>query len=98
MLDLFSFLIISYQIVVFILPGKRPWADAVNFSLSSWLQLLFHIPFQIAKGDRCVFLYGMMDPVNIVINAFVFRFYPSRYINLSLKLFSLIGSCQLFDL
>lgn len=39
----------------------------------------------------------MMDPVNIVINAFVFRFYPSRYINLSLKLLSLIRSCQLFD-
>ena len=85
MLDLILFRIKTNQIIVLIVPSKRPGADFIELILSP-LHLLIQIPAQVLEANLLIIGYGIMDIIDDVVNALIHRLDPSLYHHLPLKL------------
>ena len=98
MLDLCFPTVISYQVVILVIPGQRPGADLIISTVPAKKHLFIHIPVKILETDLCILTDRSVDAVYIIINTFVHSLDPFRHIDLTVQLGSLILACQSFDL
>ena len=57
----------------------------------------FYIPLKILKLDPCIAVDGIMDLINIIIDAFIHRLDPAGDQNLTVKLPGFISADQMFQ-
>ena len=97
-LDHVRFRVISYQVVVLIVPGKSPGAYLINGAAVAQLHLLFCIPLKILEEDLPVAGNGAVDSVHRVVDALVHGLDAAGHVDLALQLPGLVLADQALQL
>ena len=81
---LFIILVISYQIVILIIPHKRPWAYVIFSFVVARFKLFLNRPLGVHELNRRIGCYGCMYLINIVIYTLIHSLWPVIDIYLAL--------------
>ena len=70
----------------------------IPFPIMPQFHFLFRVPLVILKFDLPVFRNSGMNRIDRIIDAFIHRFDPAGYINLTLQLLGIIFAYQFLEL
>ena len=92
------FCIIGDEIILLVVPHQSPRAQRVPPAVIAELHLLFEVPLEVLKADLLVGTNGLVDLVDIVVDALVHRLDAARHDDLSVELAGVIPADQRLEL
>ncbi len=98
MLDLAFLRIVSYQIIILVIPGQSPRTDVITSPVVPQPHFFFLVPLEILEFYLFIVGNGIMNSIHTVINALVHGLDPAGYIHLTLQFLSIVFSGKGFQL
>ena len=98
MFNLLCIWIITYQIIVFIIPRQSPRTDVIPYPIMAKFHFLLHIPLIILEFNLLIFRNCFMNRIHSVIDALIHCFNSSRNKHLPLQFLCIIFTDQCFQL
>ena len=90
--------IVAHQVVVFVIPQKRPRADLIALAAVAIAFLPGGVPIEIVEGDAAACGDGAVQGIHIVVDAFVHIFDAVGDVHLTAQGLRLVAAGQLFQL